>query len=149
MSVLHRSSNRIQCSYNTKLFEQLDSFLARTPCWCCPASRLLAYDVRQDLYTLLQDISLLLFAQSRHELVGIAVECDLMIFVNDFPYLLRERLCGVSWCKPCGLDVILVPEIQKSVNSHCCTKNASGYISWIGRSTGLGIQPRQAVSNRR
>lgn len=80
-------------SYNTVFLKQCYRLSARTPRRCRPASWLLPYDIRQDVNTLLEHISLLLLAERRNELVRVTMQSNLMAFVDNLADLLWERLC--------------------------------------------------------
>lgn len=80
-------------SYNTMFLKQSYRLSARIPRWCRPASWLLPHDVCQDLNALLENISLLLFAECRHEFVRVPVQSDLMALVDYLADLLWERFC--------------------------------------------------------
>ena len=100
-------------SYNAGFFEQSDDLLASAPCWRCPAAGLLARDVCEYLYAFFQHVSLLLLTQCRHELVGVAVQPNLVTCIDDFANLLGERLGRVRWCEPS-----LIRVRTKAVDKH-------------------------------
>lgn len=64
-----------------------------------------------------------------------------MTGIYDLADLFGERLCGVCWCEPSRFDVVLVPELEETVDADCCAEDATGYVGGIGRCTGFGIQP--------
>jgi hypothetical protein len=52
-------------------------------------------------------------------------------------------MCG---SEPGCLDIVLVPKLQQSVNTHCGAENATRDVCWVGWSAGFGVYPVFKVS---
>ena len=65
----------------------------------------------------------------------------LMSFLNDLAYLFWKRICSMRWCKPYRLDIVLVEELQETINAYCRAKHTPRYVSGIRGSTSLRVQP--------
>ena len=76
----------------------------------------------------------------------VTVQANLMACIYDLTDLFGERLGGMRRCKPGGLDLVLVPELEKSIDAHGCTENTARYIGWVCRRAGLGVEPDSSVS---
>lgn len=61
--------------------------------------------------------------------------------MTDFAYLCMERFDAVGRYVPRRLDVVLVEEFQKSVDSNSCTKDSTGNIHRICLGAILGVDP--------
>lgn len=69
------------------------------------------------------------------------MQSDLMALVDNLADLTGKRFDGMCWCKPCRLDIVLVPQLKQSVDSDRCTEHTSRYIRWIGWCTIARVYP--------
>src|ERR671932_2673006 len=89
------------------------------------AGRLLAGKVFNQLDTLLYDVPLLLRGHRDWILVRVAVAADLMPGIYDRLALIRERLYRMPRHHPCGLDVVLLEELQEPWRADFTGEHAS------------------------
>lgn len=78
----------------------------------------------------------------------VPMQSDFMPFFDNLAYLLRERLCGMRRCEPCCLDIVLIPEFEETVDPNGCSKDAPRDVSWVGWSSGTGVEPANAVNTK-
>jgi hypothetical protein len=62
----------------------------------------------------------------------VAVQGNLVAFVDNLADLLWERFRRVRRGEPCCFDVVFVPELEKAVNSNGCAEDAAGYVCGVG-----------------
>ena len=60
--------------------------------------------------------------------MGIAVCPNLVARIHDHLHLLREGFDGVSGSKPCGLDVVLLKQLQQPWNADLTGEKPPGNI---------------------
>lgn len=69
--------------------------------------------------------------------------------VYDLTDLFRKRLGRMRRCKPSCLDLVLIPQLQKSINTNGRTENAARDICGVGWRSILGVEPGTDVSESR